>query len=150
MVENKIKAEWEMNTKLSDMEQNIKGTKEKENRESRREWIKYNRRGSKIESRWRETEVEEIWSDKIKLKWLDLELTKEEWMWLANFRNMVKREYWGIPVEYTRWIVNRSFAYRKTLYVWNTMLISRKNLKKHIPSCDEDEVVEKIADWLNK
>ena len=102
-----------------------------------------------IKSRWKEVEVISLTDDGIKLTWLDLNLTLEEWTWLANFKNWVKYSYWDKKVKYTRWIFNRNFSFRNTFYVGNTMLITRWDLEKYCPACKSDEVAKKIWEWLN-
>ena len=102
-----------------------------------------------IKSWWKEVEVSLISENNIKLKWLDLNLTLQEWVWLANFKNWLKYTYWDKKVEYTWWILNRSFSYRNTFYVGDTMLITRWDLEKYCPVCESDENTEKICERLN-
>ena len=89
-------------------------------------------------------DLEAIYLDKLELK-----LTLKESLRLANFRNFIKFTYWNKKIEF--WIdrVNKSLSWRKTLKVDWTMLLTRSDFVKYCSTCESDEAMEKIAEWLN-
>jgi hypothetical protein len=105
-----------------------------------------------IRSWWQKTQVKNlnIYSDKIELEWLDVDLRIEEWLWLANFKNWVKNKYQReekVSSE-KEFISNRSL--NKTLVIDWTVLISRRKLDENLPiTKGYDAAVEKIVEWLN-
>lgn len=99
-----------------------------------------------IESWGQEVEVELVQDNCMKLIWLDFNLTLQEWVRLANFKNWLKYTYWDQEVEHTRWIKSRYY----TFYVGKTQIIERETLEKFCPSCKDHDTREKIKDWLNK
>ena len=99
-----------------------------------------------IKSRWKEVEVEILSENNIKLVWLDLSLTLDEIVWLANFKNWLKYTYWNKEVEHTRWIKSRFWTY----YVGTTQIIERETLEKYCHCCNDHNTREKIKDRLNK
>jgi len=114
--------------------------------------LSFDWQNNKIISWWQETLLESINADEeqIKLDWLDLELSIDEWIWLANLRNFVKNKYWNENVEYKRDLVNKNVSLEKTLCVGNTMLTTRSDLEKQIPACVDEEIIKKIVEWMNK
>ena len=105
-----------------------------------------------IRSWWQKTQVKNlnIYSDKIELEWLDVDLRIEEWLWLANFKNWVKNKYQREEkVSFEKeFISNRSL--NKTLVIDWTVLISRRKLDENLPiTKGYDAAVEKIVEWLN-
>lgn len=140
-----------MDKDLKDFQREIEGTKERKNLHGRRGNILYDRNEWIITSWGNGTKVEKISeeNDSMKLEWLNLKLTMQEWVWLANLKNKVK--HMDKKVSFRRSYINRWLNLEKTLHVnKTTMLIKRETLNKHIPACEDDEVVEKICEWLNK
>lgn len=120
------------------------------NRKWKRWDIKYDTEKSVIRSRWKEVKVELLTENNIKLKWLDLELTLQDWIWLANFKNWIKNKYPDKKITFERSYINRSLSFGKTFHVDDTMLITRWDLENLCPICNNDEIVEKITEWLNQ
>lgn len=114
--------------------------------------LSFDWQNNKIKSWWQETLLESINADKeqIKLDWLDLELSIDEWIWLANLKNFVKDKRWSRKVEYKRDLVNKNVSLDKTLCLGNTMLITRADLEKEVSVCTDEEIIKKIAEWMNK
>lgn len=117
--------------------------------ELKRWLIKYDPEEKKIKSWWNEVEVTNIDGKFCQLEWLNLWLTLQEWLWLANFKNWLKHKYWNEKVVFKHDIKNKKLAFRKTLCVNDTMLITRSNLIKHIWLFEYDRNMETLADWLN-
>ena len=88
--------------------------------------------------------LEAIYLDK-----LELNLTLKESLRLANFRNFLKFTYWNKKVEFWVDLVNKNLSWRKTLKISWTMLLTRTDFVKYCSICESDEVMEKIAEWLN-
>ena len=116
--------------------------------------IKFDIKTSTLKSWGNETKIvlPEDWSiETIHLDWLDLDLPIKEWLWLANFRNRIKSEYPNKKVEFWADIINRKIiAWKKTLKINWVMLLTRSDFIKYCSVCESDEVMEKIAEWLNK
>ena len=96
-----------------------------------------------IRSRDHETPIETDW-DSLELKWLDIKVSNEEWIWLANFKNRLKYTYKDKKVEFKRDIRNKKFSFKKTFVVDGSMLIAREDLNKKCPVCTSDEVMESL------
>lgn len=140
----------EVEKNLENINTNIKETNPKENRQAQRWNIKYHWDTKNVTSWDNEVSVDSITFDSIKLTWLDVQLNIWEWLWLANFKNWFKRQYWNKKVEFKRDIINKNLSFGKTLVVGDTMLITRWDLEKRVAQCSDDTVVEKIVTWLNK
>jgi hypothetical protein len=112
--------------------------------------IEYDWERNVIKSWWRTVKVDRISERNIKLSWLDLTLWLEEWIWLANFKNWLKKTYGTKKVEFKRDLINRNFNFKKTFVVDGVMLITRWDLENRVSICSDDKVMEKIAEWLNK
>ena len=111
--------------------------------------IDYDKNENKIKSWWNEVKVHRINNWMCKLEWLGLILTLQEWLWLANFKNWLKHKYANEKVVFKQDIKNKNLAFRKTLCVNDTMLITRANLVKHIRLCEYDENMKTLVEWLN-
>jgi len=133
--------------KMRKLEKTIEGTKPKMNWKWQRWSI--DRKNEKLKSWGNEIGIRVISLEKMTLDWLDLELTHEEWVWLANFRNWLKKTYWNKKVEFKRDLLNKNLSFRKTFVVDGTTLIIRWDLEERIPMCSDDKVMEKILEWLN-
>ena len=143
-------AEGEVTDLTPKLQDKIENTWKNINWKWKRWNIKYNPEKKVIQSRWKEIGVESVTEEKIKFVWLDVELTLEEWLRLANFKNWIKYTYWDKEVEFWRDTFNKKLSWRKTFKIDWTMLLSRWDLEKYCSVCKSDEVVEKITDWLNK
>lgn len=120
--------------------------------------IKYDPEKKVITSRNNETSVDRIYekewsfngktykSVEMELYWLDLDLSLEEWIWLANFKNRLKDTYWYKTVEHAYWFKS---GWYYTFYVGNTKIINRSSLEKFCPACKDHDTRKKIASWLN-
>lgn len=187
--------EWEeLRENLWSLQKKIEETKEKINWQWIRWNIEYDEQTSSIRSRNWETVVDDFDGNNMKLVWLDLNLSLEEWLWLANFKNWVEymliekrknaktEKYWYgkwkkwerlwpfLNGEYKKWervwqrmthtesfyvdykssIMNKKFSYKKTLYIDDTMLITREKLEEYIPACSDEKVMKEIALWLRR
>lgn len=142
-VETKIK-NWELlNNNLWNLKMII------ENTNTRKDWnweridIKFNQNTNMIKSWWEhEVKVEEITENSMRLEWLDLQLSLQEWVWLANFKNRLKATYWSQEVK------SLSFGY--PFIIGRTRIIKRETLEKFCPICRNNDAREKIRKWLNK
>ena len=149
-VERKIMDGW-----LNSLQRKIENTKKKKDWKSERWNVEYKSfydeydEEHEIRSWWNTVEVERKSKDTIKLKWFNLILTLEEWMWLANFKNWFKHTYPGQKVEFKKDKLNKKLAIRKTLCVGNKMLMSRHDLEERLPYMERDGLMEALVKWLN-
>jgi hypothetical protein len=72
-----------------------------------------------------------IW-EKIKIKWLDIQLDIKQWVWLANFINRLKYNYvWKYKFDYSRWMRKWWWIYIDNRLWQDTQIISRDVLKEN-------------------
>ena len=108
-----------------------------------------------LKSRWKKVKIEEKnW--KYYIENLDASFSSlKEMLRIANFRNRAKANFSGKEVEYDRDLFNSSVSLRYSLVVkesWpksDTMLIARWDLENYCPSCKSDDLVKKLAKWIN-
>ena len=116
--------------------------------------IVYDRKKSVIKSLWQKCHVNNIKWNEMELDWLELQLSLKEWIWLANFKNYIKRyknknKILDKKVEYWRDLLNKKLDFWKTFKINGSIIITRKILERYISFCSDDKKMEKIADWLN-
>ena len=139
-----------MGKPINDIQTFVEGRKKRKNWKEWRWNIEYNHGDRSIVSWWNKVRIYELTPENIILEWLDLPLSLEEWVWLANFKNFVKYTYPGKTVEFKKDIWNKKFMnFRETFVVENKTLIARRNLEEYCSICKSDEVMEKITEWLN-
>ena len=154
MVLKNIAAEKEKQEDLKNIVESSLKEVEDEWNKTNSEWencnIEYDMDKNVIKSWWQDLEIHKIVSkDEMYLDWTFLKLSVKEWIWLANFKNRLKSKYWKKRVQYTRLFKDVKTSLEKTFYVDENMLITRKELERIIPACEDSGVMKRIRDWLN-
>lgn len=129
--------------------------------------LKYDQKKHEITSRWQSTKVEKFYKYWLKLQWLDINLTYEEWMRLSNFKNWVrcmqKTKRNNKKIIYQWWNINDSedrytFYVEYPVYFLPTRIIERDVLNRYCPICkcewayenwEKDRIMKKIKNRLN-
>ena len=82
-----------------------------------------------------------------------MELSLDEMLWLANFRNRCVSKYHGQKVEFKTDFTSLEILklrFQPTLVIDGTTLVKRPDLEAKCAALKDDTMVQKLADWLTK
>lgn len=159
--------ESEVVDEIVNVQKIIEDTAKDIERQNERWNIVYDPQKKTIKSWWNEIKIEVNYKESkswltrkektvvgCKLDWLSESLDIEEGLWLANFRNRVRKKYRWKKIEV--WYGQHTFIWKETLlvdaggYIFWYRMIERETLDKNLPTFNSDEWRREIAEWLTE